>query len=193
MYTIVGLGNPGAPYEDTRHNAGRIALRAFMDASGLPPPVHSNRCAGDISEGVVAGTEVRVLFPDTYMNKSGSSVRKVVQHASDELIVVHDDIDLAIGEVKISRGRGSGGHNGIASVIDALKSKDFIRIRIGIAPVTLFGTVLKPQGRDAVSRFVLKPFTRGERKKIDAAGTAVAEALQTILSDGVEKAMNRFN
>lgn len=195
MFTIVGLRNPGATYQATRHNAGAIAAAAFAERS-LGVSFHASRALqSDVAEGVIAGKEVRVLLPQTYMNHSGVAVQKALTDADaspEELVVVYDDLDLPIGSFKVSRGRGSGGHNGVRSVIDAAGTPAFTRVRIGISPVSLFGTMRRPAGA-GVADFVLKDFSRRERAKLDALLPQVTEALTTIVTQGTDEAMNRFN
>jgi len=194
MFTIVGLGNPGIEYESTRHNAGRIVLTNFLTHYNFPKPVVSNVYGGQCTEGMVERERVRVLFPKTYMNESGSSVAKVMKDADrTRLIVVHDELDLALGTFKISRGSGSGGHRGVDSVIRALGSNDFVRVRIGIAPVSFFGNLKKPQGEGSVSRFVLGTFGSRERKVLEECMPNITNALVTIMTQSVDAAMNTYN
>lgn len=194
MYYVVGLGNPGDKYKKTRHNVGWQVLDYFIEKSGLPTPVLSSARSGRLSEGVVFGQEISVLYPDTFMNNSGSAVKKLVPKSEiGNLIVIYDDIDLPIGEVKISVGRGDGGHNGIKSIINAFSSKDFIRVRIGIAPVSFWtGKVKRPLGA-ALPSFVLKSFSGREEKKLEEVKEKVFSGLKTILESGVEQAMNEIN
>lgn len=194
MYLLVGLQNPGETYEYTRHNAGGIAVRAFVDAYELPALTPSAKFSGDVSEGAVDGREIRVLLPTTFMNHSGTAVKKAcadVQRSGD-LIVVYDDLDLPIGGFKISHGRGSGGHNGVESVASSLGSRDFVRVRIGISPVSFFGNLKRPAGEYA-AKYVLQDFSKRERAKLDAILPDVARAIHTIITEGKEKAMNEFN
>ena len=195
MFYIVGLGNPGEKYKDTRHNAGWLVLDAFCERFGFPNFVDSSKYAGMVSEGVVAGKEVALLKPQTYMNKSGSSVKKLVpKGGAANLVLMYDDIDLGIGDVKVSIGKGAGGHNGVQSVIDALDTKDFIRIRIGIAGRGFFtGKPKRPQGGTALSNRVLGSFTSREQQKLDTVAETVSQILETIVTDGVEQAMNKYN
>ena len=195
MHYIVGLGNPGEKYQNSRHNAGWIVLEDFVASTGLPALYDSSKYSGRVSEGVVDGEEVSVLLPDTYMNKSGSAVKKLVpKDAVSQLVVVYDDIDLPVGEIKVSFGKGAGGHNGVQSVIDAMGSKDFIRIRIGIAATSFWtGKTKRPKGGGAMTRRVLGPFTSSERSKIDTASNTVAEALFAIIKEGYVAAMNQYN
>src|SRR5690606_4374873 len=133
MYYIVGLGNPGKEYEHTRHNVGFFLLEIFAQEAGLPSFHESNAQSGYVSQGVFEGEEVTLLMPTTFMNASGSAVAKLVPAgSSDKLVVVYDDIDLPVGELRVSFGRGDGGHNGVKSIIEKLGTKDFVRIRIGV-------------------------------------------------------------
>lgn len=194
MWYIVGLGNPGAEYERTRHNVGWLALDHLRERASLPDLVASSKYAGRISEGVLAGQEVTLLYPDTFMNKSGSAVEKLVpKDQVTKLIVVHDEVDMAVGEVKVSRGRGAGGHNGISSIIATLGSKDFIRVRLGISPTSFWTQKVKrPQGAQ-LPQHVLGNFTTWESRHLEAQFERCRLAIETIVRDGVEAAMNQFN
>lgn len=193
MVTIVGLGNPGEEYENTRHNVGWRILRLFIDTHALPSLSPSARYAGLISEGVVNGVDVGILFPTVYMNNSGGPVAKYVREkGSNVLIVVHDDVDLAMGDIKISYDRGAGGHNGVKSIIDVYGSSKFIRIRVGIAKKGFFGDVKRPKG-DKLSTFVLGSLTKHEEKTLPEIAEDVDSALLHILKEGVEYAMQEMN
>lgn len=194
MFYIVGLGNPGGKYENTRHNIGWLALDRVIETEGLPAPVMSSKYAGRISEGVLHGQEVSLLYPDTFMNKSGSAVQKLVpKEQIQQLIVVHDEVDLAVGEVKVSRNRGAGGHNGISSIINELGGKDFVRIRLGISPTSFWtGKVKRPQG-EKLPRHVLGHFTTWETKHLERQCELTRDIIKTILTDGAEKAMSEYN
>ncbi len=195
MFYIVALGNPGEKYADTRHNVGWQAVDYCLENFALPSLLESGALSGRITEGVVAGQEVSVLYPGTYMNNSGSAVAKLVPKAeSESLIVVHDDIDLPFGEIKIGRGKGAGGNNGVASIIDKLGTKDFVRIRIGIASKSFWtGKVKRPAGGGPLERFVLKSFTSSERRQLPEVFKKVQQALELILSESTSAAMNRHN
>lgn len=194
MWYIVGLGNPGEKYQHTRHNVGWILLDQVVAKTGLPTPFASSKYAGRLSEGVLCGSDVSVLYPDTFMNKSGSAVQKLVsKDESAQLMVVYDDVDLPVGEVKVSFGRGAGGHNGITSIINSLGTKDFIRIRIGISPTSFWtGKTKRPSG-DRLPKYVLGQFTKKELAALEPVGDQVRSIIETCISDGVGKAMNRFN
>ncbi len=197
MHYIVGLGNPGEKYQDTRHNVGWLMLEAFIKAHGLPEPHQSGKYSGLVSEGFVNGQEVVCLFPDTHMNNSGAAVKKLVPKGENEkLIVVYDDVDLPIGEMKISFGRGSGGHNGVESIIKSLGAKDFVRVRVGVAQKTFWpwekGEVRRPKG-EKMGDFVLASFTKKEREQLDLLAPTVSDAVTAIVTEGHMAAMGRFN
>lgn len=174
MYIVVGLGNPGEEYANTRHNAGRSAEEFVSDS-------------GEV--------KAKFVFSDTFMNKSGSFVSKFVKNtkAAGKLIVLYDDIDLPLGRFKISFGRSSGGHKGVESLIRALKTENFIRIRIGIAPVIAGGKTKKPKGEKAVLNFILGEWRPAEEATMKKVFKKIKEAIETIVSEGKEVAMNRYN
>jgi PTH1 family peptidyl-tRNA hydrolase len=191
MHYIVGLGNPGAQYELTRHNAGRIVLASFLKTHDMPTPVISAKYSSLISEG----DDIFLMFPETFMNKSGSAVAKIVTSAkkAKNLIVVYDDMDLPLGSIKISFGRSSGGHNGVESIIKTLKTKDFVRIRVGICPATPTGKLRKPKGEQKILDFLMGDFKTAELDILKKVSKKVAEAIDTIMDEGHVQAMNQFN
>ncbi len=195
MYYIVGLGNPDEEHAGTRHNTGRIVLSHFLKKQRLPQMVVSAKFSSKISPGEIAGEKLLVILPETYMNKSGSAVAKAVKNAkaAKNLVVVYDDIDLPLGTFKISYGRGSGGHRGIESIIKALKTKDFARIRVGIMPTTPSGKPKKPKGEKAIIDFLLNDFKKTEQEILAKVSKQVSEAIETIVTDGLARAMNVFN
>lgn len=194
MITIVALGNPGEKYAKTRHNVGWIVLHEIISTQALPAPYASSKFTAEVSEGVLFGKEVGVLFPTTYMNASGVSVQRYLESQKDTslLIVVHDEVDLPFGSIKISRGRGAGGHNGVQSIMDTCGTKDFVRIRVGIAQRGFFGAVKRPKG-EKLPKFVLAEFKPAELKNMHEVSKAVARALQLIIEEGVEQAMGEVN
>lgn len=194
MYIIVGLGNPGNEYESTRHNIGRIILSNIASHHSLPSFTKSSAYSGLLSEGVLHTNEVGILFPTTFMNNSGTSVTKYLKDkgALEMLTVMHDDIDLVFGEVKISYDRGHGGHNGVKSIIGAVGDKKFIRIRIGIAQKGFFGGIKRPVG-DKLVDFVLSKFKSGEMKQLPEITKKVDRALELILTKGHQSAMQEIN
>jgi len=185
MYLIVGLGNPGSEYELTRHNVGRIVLKESLGLADLR--------LGRVAGADVDGAQFEVLFPDTYMNESGGAVRRALNSAdSTKLVVVYDDIDLPLGEFKLSFGRGAGGHNGLSSIIAALDTKDSTRVRIGIGRRNFWGRLVRPQGEE-LSEYVLGRFSSRELAKIKELSGPIRDALKMIVTSGIEKAMNEYN
>ena len=174
MYIIVGLGNPGNEYESTRHNTVRMA-QDYISKSGV--------------------VDAKFVVPDTFMNKSGVAVAKVVKSkkAAEKLIVIYDDLDLALGTLKISYNRSSGGHKGVESIIKALKTEAFIRIRIGISPTTPSGKIKKPQGEKDVEKHILSPFKKSEMEILKKVFKSAKDAAATIVEHGVGPAMTEFN
>ena len=159
---IVGLQNPGEKYDGTRHNVGGEVVRKFAAKHSFSNWRSDARMQADVCQrdGVLCA------LPSTFMNKSGESVAVIMkEHATAKLIIVHDDVDLPVGEFKVSENKGAGGHNGVQDIIDRLKTKDFIRIRIGIMPKTFFGNPKKPKN---VPNFVVGSFTGREKKKLES-------------------------
>lgn len=196
MLYIVGLGNLGEEYEKTRHNVGFLALDYLSLKFGLPKAVKSSRQSGLISEGVVAETPVTLLYPTTQMNNSGHAVKKLLTTNSAtpaELLLIYDDVDIAVGDLKLSFGRGAGGHNGLQSVIDVLGTKDFKRIRIGVAKQgSFFRRPARPRGR-AMAGYVLSPFSAREQKTLEPIFDTVSEVVLATIVHSWEKAMSQFN
>jgi PTH1 family peptidyl-tRNA hydrolase len=195
MYYIIGLGNPGEKYETTRHNVGWSALDYVLDKLRFPNSIESSSLSGRVSVGVMKNEEVTALYPNTFMNNSGSAATKLVpKNEIGRLVVVHDDIDLPLGEIKIVQGRGAGGNKGVQSIIDKMGSKDFVRVRIGIAPKSFWtGKVRRPAGGGPLERFVLKSFSNKEQKQLPEVFEQVQKGLEIIISDGVEVAMSQIN
>jgi PTH1 family peptidyl-tRNA hydrolase len=193
MHYILGLGNPEKKYNHTRHNVGRDMLLKIVGETSWKKDKHANALT---QEGTVNGEGVMWLLPETFMNKSGDTARYISNKMvakPDDFLVIYDDVDLPLGEIKISIGRGDGGHNGIKSIIDALKSKEFVRIRVGVARKSfLTGKVQRPAGA-ALADHVLSAFTSSEQKKVAEVAEMVSEVIKVIVDEGVEKAMNKFN
>ncbi len=193
MHTIVALGNPGAEYELTRHNAGRLVMTEVVKSWDWGESFRSVKLSGEVFEGVVSGKEARVVFPDTYMNHSGRAVKKVLDNTDlGSLMIVYDDVDLPFGEFKLSFNRGAGGHNGLQSVIDELGTLEFSRARVGIAPVNWFGQMVRPQG-DKLSDYVLGNLTNREAAKLRSVASSVKLALELFIEKGRTEAMSKFN
>jgi len=193
MELLVALGNPGDEYKNTRHNIGWIVVRNFMRKAQFPDPHASGVFSGDVSVGSMHGREVRVLFPTTFMNNSGVAVKKALDcDTSKHLIVVHDEIDIPFGSIRIVESRGAGGHNGVKSIIESINSPDFIRIRIGVGKKNIFGMMRRPVG-DALSNFVLGELSAKEQEQLPEIQKKVAHALELIYTKGVQAAMNEIN
>ncbi|PJA32872.1 MAG: hypothetical protein CO185_01340 [Candidatus Zambryskibacteria bacterium CG_4_9_14_3_um_filter_42_15] len=174
MYIVVGLGNPGEEYNHTRHNVGRM-VEDFASTK--------------------VKAKAKFIFLETFMNKSGSGIVKFVKSKSsaNKLIVIHDDLDLSLGTLKVSFRRGSGGHRGVESIIHALKTEDFIRLRVGISPSTPGGKLKKPKGEKAVLAFILGKFKSSEELVLKKIFKTSSEIIETIVSEGREMAANKFN
>lgn len=197
MYYLVGLGNTGAEYATTRHNVGWLALDNLCERHHIPQAILQNSVSGRTTTGKIAGVPVSVLYPETMMNNSGTAVRKFVPDGEGKrLVVLYDDIDLPLGEVRVSFGRGDGGHNGIKSLIEKLGTRDFVRVRIGIGKVSMWpwqkGQLKRPQG-DKLPKFVLGKFTKHELGEVEKIGNSVNEIVTVIVQYGHVIAMNRFN
>jgi peptidyl-tRNA hydrolase, PTH1 family len=196
-YIIVGLGNPGEEYVLTRHNTGRIALdaiRSHYEGEDFVMSKKSNALVSDIIIGKKK-EKVTLLAPETFMNKSGSSVATVVKSvkAAEKLMVIYDDFQLPLGRIRISYNRSSGGHNGLESIIRAIKTEAFVRIRIGVSPENAQGVAKVPHGEDKVEKFILGKFKDDELKEIKKLSIRVAEAIETIITESREKAMSVYN
>ena len=190
MFYVIGLGNPGIEYENSRHNTGKMAVEFFAKKNN--------------------SKKIKIIESREFMNNSGKAVAKFIKppafakatagkeklkksRSLENLIVVHDDIDLPLGTLKISYNKGTGGHRGLDSVVKAVKTKEFARIRIGISPATPKGKIKKPQGEKAVIDFILNKFKPAELETIKKVFKKVSEAIQTIVTDGRDRAMNMFN
>lgn len=194
MKYIVALGNPGPEYEETRHNVGWLLADAFTKNFGFSEPIFNAKYQARISSGNVKLEEVLVLYPDTFMNHSGVVVKKLaLKNPADELIVIHDEIDLPLGEVKLSSGKGDGGHNGIRSIIEHLGRKDFTRVRVGISPKSFFTGKMKRPSGEKLPKYVLGKFTKREHGVVEEVGNKTNEILETLILKGAAVAMNRYN
>ena len=181
---IVGLGNPGRKYEGTRHNVGFEALRRLADRFRLE--LSRSKFDGVYTTGLIAHQDVVLLEPHTFMNRCGKSVlaaRQFYDVPGDQILVFHDDIDLDCGRLKIKRGGGHGGHNGLRDIISRIGERDFVRLRLGVG---------RPDHGN-VTGHVLGKFTSDERPDIDEMIEEACDAVEIVLSDGVKEAQNRFH
>lgn len=201
MYYIVGLGNPGEEYELTRHNVGRMAVEYVEDKLDLNDWKTDKVVMGQKIKGEIAGESAIFILPDTFMNKSGQSVaplinsltKQATEKKAAKLIVVHDDLDLPIGKIKIAFNRGSGGHKGIESIKRMIKTEAFIRIKIGVLPTTPTGKTKKPKGEEKVVDFILGKFQTSEMDVLKKTFKDVKAILETIVTEGLVAAYNKFN
>lgn len=194
-HILVGLGNPGLEYENTRHNTGRIMLECFRKKNDFPDWKSDKKLKALISEGKIGKQKAFLAEPENFMNNSGKSIASLVKNKKDaaRAVVIYDDLDLSIGTFKISFNRGSGGHKGLESIIKSLKTREFVRMRVGIAPITLSGKIKKPQGDKAVHDYIIGKFKEKEFEVMKKVSKKVSEALVMIVSEGREKAMGEFN
>lgn len=194
-YIIVGLGNPGEEYADTRHNIGRMVVEAFCKKNDCSEWKKDATLKALVSKGAIGGHTVTLVLPDNFMNVSGKSVAPLVKNAKDaeRTIVVYDDLDLPLGSMKISFNRSSGGHKGLESIIKALKTPAFARLRMGVCPVTATGKPRKPKGEDAILEFIVGPFKKPEQDVVKKGIKKAVDALALILAEGREKATGQVN
>ena len=197
-YIIAGLGNPGEEYVNTRHNTGRIVLEAVAKefAKGSDGEFSYNKKVnGQVAEAKIGKEKVTFVAPDTFMNNSGKSVAQLVKSvkAAERLVVIYDDFNLPLGRIKISFNRSSGGHNGVESIIKAVKTEAFVRIRIGTAPEKANGDAKVPHGDEKVVKFILGPFKPDELKELKKVSKRVAEAVEVLIKESREKAMSVYN
>ena len=193
MKFIIGLGNPGREYAHNRHNIGFRCINHLAKQYAIQVKQHS--CHAQIGKGKIAGVEVLLAKPKTYVNESGKAVSQLLRKykiSSQDLLVIYDDLDLPLGKIRIRQGGSAGGHKGIKSIISALGSQDFARIKVGIGrPVDENDIPLSDE--EAIIGYVLSDFTSAEDKLIKPAIATVAEAVERFLIDGITAAMNEFN
>ena len=186
MKLIVGLGNPGIEYQYTPHNLGFLAIDRMADTLGVE--VRNRQCRALTARTVMADQMVLLAKPETFMNLSGLSVRELLREyeakPESDLIVIQDELDFPLGTLRIHRRRSSAGHNGIESIIDALGSEDFLRIRIGVAP---------ERKVENGKQYLLAPMRKADLKIADGMLDTAEDAVKVILKDGPAAAMNRFN
>jgi len=185
-WVVVGLGNPGERYAGTRHNVGAMVVEEMAgDRGAVPLKRHKSGCLiGEASEPAA-----RLVFtrPTTYMNESGRPVRALLDFYKVDpwhLIVVHDEIDIPFGEVRLKNGGGLAGHNGLRSIAQHLGTQDFIRVRVGVS---------RPAGRKEAAGHVLNDFSRAERDRLTEVVTDAIDAIDAVVSTGIERAMNHVN
>lgn len=187
---IVGLGNPGKEYEKTRHNAGRNAVELVAKQEGAGEFVFNKTANALVSKGSVAGAQTTLVLPETMMNLSGKSVAAFIKtpKAAKNLLVIHDDLDLPLGTIKMVFGRGSGGHKGVESIMRSVKTNDFARIRIGISGEGKGNQAKKVQGEEKVIKLVIGKWKPSEEAVVKKVFKKVAEAVHLYALEGIEVA-----
>ncbi|MGS2806521.1 aminoacyl-tRNA hydrolase [Nocardia sp. MW-W600-9] len=183
---VVGLGNPGPEYERTRHNVGFLVADVLAERVGGRFAVHK-KSGADLLQARLDGRQILIAKPRTFMNLSGRPVAALAKFFSvpvDQVIVVHDELDLPFGTIRLKQGGGEGGHNGLRSISQALTTKDYLRTRIGIG---------RPPGRQDPADYVLKPFAAPERKEVPVIVEQAADAVELLLKVGLETAQNSLH
>jgi PTH1 family peptidyl-tRNA hydrolase len=185
LWAVIGLGNPGHRYSGTRHNVGFT----FIKKTAREWKVKLRKKIFFSKAGEVERKEEKILLalPQTYMNKSGLAVRKILEGRDikpEHLIVVYDDLDIPLGEIRIRKGGGAGNHKGMSSIVEEIRTENFPRIRVGLGPL--------PDGENAVN-YVLSSFDKAEESRLEQGFRKAREALEMILSGEVERAMNTYN
>ncbi len=193
-YIFVGLGNPGEDYKETRHNTGRMLLEWFGKVHDAEWKL-DKKLNATVSKIKLGSKPVTLILPETFMNNSGKSVKPLITSvkSAEKLMVIYDDLDLPFGTNKISFNKSSGGHRGVESIIKAIKTEKFARVRVGISPKTPSGKIKKPKGEEAVTKVILGKFKEEEIKELKKLAKKLGETLETFVSAGLEKAMTGFN
>jgi PTH1 family peptidyl-tRNA hydrolase len=188
-YIVVGLGNPGEEYVETRHNMGRMVLQAFVKKNNWAEFEFNKKLNSLETAGKVGKNKAELLKPETFMNKSGEAVKSLIKSkkAAETLVVIHDDLDLPLGKIKISFNKSSGGHRGVESIIKAVKTEGFIRLRLGISGETAGGKIKKPQGEEKVIDAILGEFKESEKLELKKVIKKAVSALELVLEHGWEK------
>ncbi len=186
-WLVVGLGNPGPTYAGNRHNVGRMVVDHMAESMGVRFTRH--RTGAGVAEGRFApgGVKYVLAAPETYMNESGRPVGRLATFyglGADRIVVVHDELDIAFGALRLKTGGGHGGHNGVRDIAAVLGTPDFARVRVGIG---------RPPGRQPAADFVLQNFTQAERRELPNLVVDAADAVQALVDDGLERAQQRFN
>ncbi len=186
MYIIVGLGNPGREYQNTRHNIGYDVIDKLAEEEGIALLEKKHRAI--IGKGCVGGQKCVLAKPVTYMNLSGECVRELIDYykadETEQLVVISDDISLDVGQIRVRKKGSAGGHNGLKSIISHLGHGDFMRVKMGVGE--------KPKGWD-LADYVLGHFSGAERKVMDEAAGQAVEAIRMMIAGEADAAMNRYN
>ena len=185
MFLIVGLGNPEEEYSNTRHNMGFDTINKLANEYNIK--INKNKFKGLCGSGIIENEKVILLKPQTYMNLSGESIKEAMAFykiKSENIIVIYDDIDLKIGDIRLKAKGGAGTHNGMKSVVQNLNTEDFIRVRVGIG---------SPENKEDMINYVIGPIPKREKEILEGSIEKAAESVIEILKSGIDVAMNRFN
>lgn len=197
QYIVLGLGNPGEEYRNSRHNAGKNSVEFFANANNFSEFKSKTVGRSKLLEakGKIGKDNISAVLPEVFMNLNGKILLPYIKSvkAAERLIVVYDDIDLPLGKIKISFNRGTGGHKGLESVTKTIKTKDFVRVRIGVSKMGVKGVVKKPVGEDDVVKFLLGKFSPNEQEKLKSIQGIISDSIKMIISEGRERAMTEFN
>jgi PTH1 family peptidyl-tRNA hydrolase len=190
MILIVGLGNPGKKFEKTRHNAGFRTIDEIAAKFQFPIFIFQKKSNSLISKKEINQKKVVLVKPQTFINNSGKAVKVLIKHYNlnpENLFVIHDDLDLPLGKIRIAKNRGSAGHKGVQSIINELGTKDFIRFRIGIKPQKI------ENRKQKIEELVLQKFTRAEEKIVKEVVKKTIQVVDFLLKEGLEKTMSKYN
>lgn len=197
MRLIIGLGNPGPQYFNTRHNFGFLALNYFQDSlPGFSAWQANEKFKALASEGQINGEKVLLAKPQALMNNSGQSAKALADFyklGPDDILVLHDDLDLPLGEIRVSQNSGAAGHKGVASIIEKIGTKDFTRLRLGIKPAKQTFMAKFFKRFTPTEKFVLQKFSEEEKNFVQQTTQKAKEAILLILKDGPTAAQNKFN
>lgn len=184
VWLVVGLGNPGPQYVGNRHNVGFMVAEVLAERAGARFKRH--KAGAEVLEGRLAGQRVVLAKPQSYMNLSGGPTKALASFYKvpvEQVVCVYDEIDIGFGQLRLKRGGGAGGHNGVRS-LDGAMGKDYLRVRVGVG---------RPPGRQAAADYVLKDFTKTEQKEIDLVVDRAADAVEALLTGTLEAAQNTFH
>jgi PTH1 family peptidyl-tRNA hydrolase len=186
-WLVVGLGNPGASYERTRHNIGQMVVDELASRASATLTSHKTNARVAEARLVPGGPRLVLAKPNSYMNTSGGPVAQLVKFYSidpERLIVVHDELDIPFDTIKLKSGGGHGGHNGVRDIASALRTPDFVRVRVGVG---------RPRGRTDAADHVLSPFTSAERQALPGLVSDAADAVELVITDGLLAAQQRYH
>lgn len=207
MFYLIGLGNPGEEYNNTRHNIGREIVELFCQKNNFSDFVFDKKSNSLIAKGKINKESVMAILPETFMNNSGKAVAYFVKTkklgkssgnykgltGAENILVVHDDLDLGIGNYKIQFNRGAGGNKGVESIHKALKTEAYPRIKIGTSPATPKGKIKKPEQGEKVINHVLGKFSAKDMEQFKTSRLKILKAIEATIEDGYMFAMNHFN